>query len=76
MDLSGSRMNYGPWLSDRRKILSKAIGLNLEIKRLQMFIESDTTTVTFDQYYCSVRYRDWGPKELQNLAKSYGRRWF
>lgn len=57
--------NYATWLNDRRKILGNAIGLDVEIKNLQISIEGDTATAEFDQYYLSLKYSDWGPKILK-----------
>lgn len=54
--------NYATWLGDRRKILSNAIGLDVEIKNLQISVEGDAATAEFDQYYRSLRHSDWGPK--------------
>jgi hypothetical protein len=57
--------DYNGWMADRQEMLKNAVGLDVEIKNLQISIEGDTATVTFDQYYRSLRYSDWGPKELK-----------
>lgn len=57
--------NLATWLNDRRKVLGNAIGLDVEIKNLQISIEGDTATAEFDQYYRSLRHSDWGPKILK-----------
>ena len=57
--------NYATWLNDRRKILGNAVGLDLEIKNLQIFVKGDTATAEFDQYYRSVKFSDWGPKVIK-----------
>jgi hypothetical protein len=60
-----SQMNYGQWMNDRRKMLSKAAGLDVGIEGLQITIAGDTATAEFEQYYRSASYRDRGPKVLK-----------
>jgi hypothetical protein len=55
----------GGWMADRRKMLQTAVGLDIEIKNLDITIAGDSATATFDQYYRSLRYSDRGPKELK-----------
>jgi len=57
--------DYAEWMSDRRKMIEKAVGLDVEVKNLQISIDGETATVEFDQYYLSKKYSDWGPKVLK-----------
>lgn len=57
--------DYREWMDDRRKMLIKAVGLDVEIKRMEISIDGETATVEFDQYYYSKNYSDWGPKVLK-----------
>lgn len=66
--------DYNGWMADRRKTLKNAIGLDVEIKNLNVTIEGDLATVTFDQYYRSLRYSDWGPKEIKIKQTEKGAR--
>lgn len=58
-----SRMNYGQWMSDRRKMLQNMI--DVEAQNLEISIEGDTATVTFTQQFQSVNYCDTGRKTLK-----------
>ena len=62
---SSREYDYAEWMSDRRKMLGKAVGLDVEIKNLQISIDGETATVEFDQYYRSKNYSDWEPKVLK-----------
>ena len=62
---SAKTYNYNSWMNDRRKMIGEAINLDIEVKNLQVFIESDTATAEFDQYYRSVKYSDYGPKIMK-----------
>lgn len=63
---SGSSKTYGysAWMADRRRMIASSVNLNLEMNNLQVRIEGDRAIVQFDQYYRSLRYSDWGPKEI------------
>jgi hypothetical protein len=60
-----SQMNYGQWMNDRRKMLSQAVGLDIEVQGLSVAVDGDTATAEFEQYYRSVEYSDYGPKVLK-----------
>ena len=66
--------DYSGWMADRRKMLKTAVGLDIEIKNLNISIYGDLATVTFDQYYRSLRYSDWGPKEMKVKQTDKGAR--
>jgi len=66
------QMNYGQWMNDRRQMLSKAVGLDIEIEGLNITIEGDTATAEFEQRYRSVSYSDRGPKILKMKMFSDG----
>lgn len=57
--------SYAEWMIDRRKMLEKAVGLDVEIKNVQISLDGETAIVEFDQYYRSKNYSDWGPKVLK-----------
>lgn len=57
--------NYSTWMADRRRMIGNAVNLNVDISGLQIRVEGDTATAEFDQYYRSLRYSDWGPKEIR-----------
>ncbi len=63
---SGQAQNYDfqSWIADRRRMLNVAINLNVSHANLQIQVNGDTALVRFDQYYRSLRYSDWGPKEM------------
>jgi hypothetical protein len=68
--------DYSGWMADRRTMLQTAIGLDIEIKNLGITVEDDLATATFDQYYRSLRYSDWGPKEIKIKQTSSGAKIF
>ena len=57
--------NYGSWMADRRKMIADAINLNVTHSNLQIRFDGDTAIAQFDQYYRSLKYSDWGPKEIR-----------
>lgn len=57
--------SYASWMADRRKMFSRAVNLSLDISNLQIRMEGDTAIAQFDQYYRSLSYSDWGPKEIR-----------
>lgn len=57
--------NYSSWMADRRRMIGNAVNLNVDISGLQIRVEGDTAFAEFDQYYRSLRYSDWGPKEIR-----------
>ncbi len=57
--------SYNSWMADRRKMIAGAINLRVDVSNLQIRMEGDTAIAQFDQYYRSLRYSDWGPKEIQ-----------
>jgi hypothetical protein len=57
--------SYNEWIADRRRMIANAVNLNLDISNLQIRVEGNTAIVEFDQYYRSLRYSDWGPKEIR-----------
>lgn len=54
--------DFNGWMKDRWKMISVAVGLNLEVKNMRISVDGDSANVEFDQYYHSLRYSDWGPK--------------
>jgi len=54
---------YTEWMSDRRKMLTNIIDLEIEIP--QIAIEDDTAVAQFNQKFRSVNYCDEGPKEMR-----------
>jgi len=62
---SSREYDYDEWMNDRRKMLARAVGLDVEVKNLRISIAGETATVEFDQYYRSKNYSDWGPKVLK-----------
>ncbi len=68
--------DYSGWMADRRKMLNTAVGLDIEIKNLSITLAGDSATATFDQYYRSLRYSDWGPKEIKIKQTSSGAKIF
>lgn len=58
-------LNYRVWMADRRRMIANAVNLNVDISNLQIRVEGDTAIAEFDQYYRSLRYSDWGPKEIR-----------
>lgn len=64
--LKGSQeYNYEQWVKDRRLMFAKAVGLDVDVKNLQISIDGETATAEFDQYYRSLSYSDWGAKVLK-----------
>ena len=59
---SSREYDYDEWMNDRRKMFDKAVGLDVEIKNLQISITGETATAEFEQYHRSKNYSDWGPK--------------
>ena len=57
--------SFGSWMADRRRMIANAVNLSLDITNLQIRVEGDTAIAEFDQYYRSLRYSDWGPKEIR-----------
>lgn len=62
---SSQTLSYNAWMADRRRMFKVAVNLNVDISNLQIRVEGDTATAEFDQYYRSLRYSDWGPKEIR-----------
>ncbi len=58
-------MSYRVWMADRRRMIANAVNLNIDISNLQIRVEGDTAIAEFDQYYRSLRYSDWGPREIR-----------
>lgn len=58
-------LSYRVWMADRRRMIANAVNLNVDISNLQIRVEGDTAVAEFDQYYRSLRYSDWGPKEIR-----------
>lgn len=58
-------LSYSAWMADRRRMLTDAVNLKVDISDLLIRIEGDTAVAEFDQYYRSLRYSDWGPKEIR-----------
>lgn len=64
--LKGSQeYNFEQWMKDRRLMFAKAVGLDVDVKNLQISVEDETATAEFDQYYRSLSYSDWGAKVLK-----------
>lgn len=57
--------DFNGWMKDRRRMISEAVGLSVEVKNMNVNISGDIATVEFDQYYRSLRYSDWGPKVIK-----------
>lgn len=62
---SSSTYDYTGWMKDRGQMISKAVNLSIEIKDLQISIDEDVATVTFEQIYRSASYSDRGPKVIK-----------
>lgn len=62
---SSQTLGYNAWMADRRRMLANAVNLNVDIANLRIRVESNTAIAEFDQYYRSLRYSDWGPKEIK-----------
>ena len=62
------------WMRDRRRMMTAAEGLNIEVKNLRVSIEDDVAGVEFDQYYRSRQYSDWGPKTMKVKLTPVGER--
>ena len=62
---SSQTLSYNAWMADRRRMLANAVNLNVDIANLQIRVEGETAIAEFDQYYRSLRYSDWGPKEIR-----------
>lgn len=58
-----TRMNYGQWMNDRRKMLENTI--NVAVQNPNINIERDTATAQFIQEFESVNYQDTGQKILK-----------
>lgn len=61
---SAQSYKYGAWMADRRRMIASAVNLSIEMSNMQVSVHGDTAIVQFDQYYRSLRYSDWGPKEI------------
>jgi SnoaL-like domain len=57
--------NYSSWMADRQRMLAQAVNLSVEMSNLRVRVEGDTAVAEFDQYYRSLKYSDWGPKEIR-----------
>ena len=74
---ASGRLNYydfNAWMKDRRRMISEAVGLNVEVKNMRVSINHDMATVEFDQYYRSRQYSDWGPKTMKVKLTPIGER--
>ena len=65
---------YSSWMADRRKMLSQAINLSVQMTNVRIRINGDAAVVEFDQYYRSLKYSDWGPKEVRMKMTPSGAR--
>lgn len=57
--------DFNGWMKDRWNMIRVAAGLNVEVRSLRITLEGDSANVEFDQYYHSLKYRDWGPKLMK-----------
>lgn len=64
--------SYSSWMADRRRMIGSSVNLSLDVSNLQIRVDGDTAIVDFDQYYRSLRYSDWGPKEITVRMTSSG----
>jgi hypothetical protein len=62
---SSETFDYSSWMRNRRRMITNAVNLDIDISNLRVRVEGDTATAEFDQYYRSLRYSDWGPKEIK-----------
>jgi ketosteroid isomerase-like protein len=69
-----SYYDFNAWMKDRRRMISEAVGLNIEIRNMHVSIDGDVATVEFDQYYRSRKYSDWGPKTMKVKLTPIGER--
>lgn len=60
------------WMKTRRRLLSQAGGVQVEVRNMQIRIAENTATVEFDQEYRSGSYGDWGPKIVRIKATPQG----
>jgi len=64
---SGRKTEYrrAAWLADRRPMMDKSKHLHLSAENVRIHVEEGAAIVTFDQYFSTRNYADWGPKVLR-----------
>lgn len=53
------------WLKDRGQTLTSADNLNISITNQEISVRPEGAQVSFNQYFKTSKYGDWGPKVLQ-----------
>ncbi|MEO6050829.1 MAG: hypothetical protein ABIP78_05795 [Pyrinomonadaceae bacterium] len=56
--------SYASWMADRRRMIASSVNLSVDISNLQIRVQGDSALAQFDQYYRSLKYSDWGTKEI------------
>jgi hypothetical protein len=56
------KLNFADWIKDRRKMMSEADNLDVDIENLKITIDKDAATAQFTQHYRSRQYADFGQK--------------
>ena len=60
------------WLADRRRLFDHTRRLNVRLDNKTVTLHSDWAEVSFDQYFRSQTYSDWGPKVIRVRLNSSG----
>lgn len=69
---STEKHDFGGWMTDRRAMFTKLVGMSVEMRNLKITVEGETGTVEFDQYFRTLNYADWGPKIIRVKSFSDG----
>jgi hypothetical protein len=56
------KLNFADWIKDRRKMMSEADNLDVDVENLKITIDKDNATAQFTQHYRSRQYADFGQK--------------
>ena len=73
---SGRKLQYrrAAWLADRRPMMAPSRHLHLSAENVRLHVEEGAAIITFDQYFRTRNYGDWGPKVLRLRANKAGLR--
>lgn len=66
------KYDYSGWMQDRRRMMNEALGLNVEVRSLQVSVNGDTAEVSFTQTYRSASYSDEGRKLMRVRRTAQG----
>jgi ketosteroid isomerase-like protein len=71
---SGRKREYkrAAWLADRCPMMERSRHLHLSAEKVRVHVEDGAALISFDQFFRTRNYGDWGPKLLRLRANRSG----